>query len=292
MKTGPMSFLYKKRSHFFTRLLLWGLALLLLSPVAFTFLYSFFPDAEMLSLFSLRGSLSEERWMPILLSPSMASVGQYYRLLLGRSEILRRFLYSVFYTVCVLLGQGAVLPAMAYSLSAFRFKGRDLIFYMLILLMLLPFQVTMVPNVLMLRSMALLDTVWAVIIPLWFTPFYVFLLRQYMVSIPADLYEAGQLDGSGSIRSFWHIALPLSRPVIGAAIALSFADTWNMAEQPLTFLSHREELFPLSTVFNRFIETPTGAEFAGAALYILPALFVYLFFQQDIIAGIQLTDSK
>lgn len=292
MKIKSSSLICKNRSHLFTRILLFLLALLLLSPIVFTLLYSFFSIDEILTFLSLRGSQSSERWMPILLSPSMASIGQYYHLLLGESEILRRFLYSVFYTLSVLIGQSAILPAMAYSLSSFKYKGRDVIFYVLILLMLLPFQVTMVPNVLMLRKMALLDTVWAVIIPFWFSPFYVFLLRQYMVGIPKDLYEAGQLDGLGPLRSFYHIALPLSRPVIGAAIALSFADTWNMVEQPLTFLSHREDLFPLSTMFNRLIATPSGVEFAGAAVYILPALFVYLFFQQDIIAGIQLAEYK
>lgn len=281
-----------RKPHLFVRLLLMLLSAFLLLPIALTILYSFFPQNELSAFLSLRNSLLQDRWMPILLSPDFASLGQYYQVLLGDHGILLRFLYSVFYTACILIGQAFIIPAMAYSLSAFRFRGRDSIFYMLILLMLLPFQVTMVPNVLMLKSMKLQDTVWAVIIPFWFMPFYVFLLRQYMIGIPRELYEAGQLDSAGPIRCFFHIAVPMSRPVIGAAAALSFADVWNMVEQPMVFLSHREDLQPLSTVFNKLIETPTGIEFAGAVIYLLPALFVYLFFLEDITTGIHLTEQK
>jgi len=86
--------------------------------------------------------------------------------------------------------------------------------------------------------------------------------------------------------------LPVCRPVLGAAAALSFAESWNLVEQPLTYLSGRPELMPLSTVFNQLANENTGFEFAGAGLYILPALLVYLFFQDDILSGIQLTEMK
>ncbi len=282
----------KKKRYRLSRTLLTAIAAVMLLPVVLTVLYSFFSQAEMKAYLSLRGSLSEENWLRILLSPDMFSIGQYWQVLIENSAILRRFLLSTVYTVAILLGQAVIVPSLAYALSAFRFRGRDAVFFMLIMLMLLPFQVTMVPNVLMLRQLNLLDTVWSVILPQWFTPFYVFLVRQYMISVPRELYDAGQLDGAGTVRCFLHIALPVSRPVIGAAVALSFADAWNMVEQPLTFLSHREDLQPLSVVFNRLIENPTGIEFAGAALYILPALFVYLFFMEDIISGMQLTELK
>ena len=230
--------------------------------------------------------------MELLLSPRLFSIGQYWTVLIRDTSIMNRFLLSVFYTVSILLGQAVVIPAMAYALSAFRFKGREAVFFSLLLLMLMPFQVTMVPNVLMLRSLGLLGTVWAVILPMWFTPFYVFLIRQYMVSVPGELYDAGQLDGAGPVRCYVHIVLPVCRPVIGAALTLSFADAWNMVEQPMTFLSKRDDLQPLSVVFNRLIEQPEGIKFAGAVLYLLPALLIYFFFLDDIVSGIQLTELK
>ena len=202
------------------------------------------------------------------------------------------FVNSVFYTVMILLGQAAVIPMMAYALSRFNFRGRDAIFFGILMLMLLPFQVTMVPNVLTLRQLGLLNTVWAIILPMWFSPFYIFLLRQFMVGLPNELLEAAQMDGSGTIRCYFHIVLPVCRPVIGAAVALSFADCWNLVEQPMTYLSQRTELQPLSVMFNQLVSESSGIEFAGASIYILPALFVYLYFLKDILTGIQLTELK
>ena len=113
-----------------------------------------------------------------------------------------------------------------------------------------------------------------------------------MVGLPKDLYEAGQMDGAGTIRCYWQITIPVCRPVIGAAVALSFADCWNLVEQPMTYLAQRQDLQPLSVMFNQLVAESKGTEFAGATLYILPALFVYLYFMKDILAGVQLTELK
>jgi len=278
--------------HVLSRAILSAAAVLILVPLAVTFLYSFFSPAEIKAFLDTRGSYNKEVFMDVLLSPKVASLSQYYDILIKDMSILRMFANSAFYAAAILLGQAAVIPAMAYALSRFRFPGRDAIFFMILMLMLLPFQVTMVPNVLTLRGIGLLNTVWAVILPMWFTPFYIFLIRQFMVGLPDELIEAAQMDGAGTIRCYWQIVLPVCRPVVGAAVALSFADNWNLVEQPMTYLSQRTDLQPLSVMFNQLVNTPTGIEFAGAALYILPALFVYLYFQEDILSGVQLTELK
>ena len=275
-----------------TRTLLMLLAVLMLIPIVVTMLYSFFSPAEIKAYMQTRGSYDESAWMDVKLSPRMFSLSQYYEILIRDTSILRMFVNSVFYTVMILLGQAVVIPMLAYALSRFEFRGRDAIFFGILMLMLLPFQVTMVPNVLTLRQMGLLNTVWAVILPMWFSPFYVFLLRQFMVGLPNELLEAAQMDGAGTIRGYIHIVLPVCRPVIGAAVALSFADCWNLVEQPMTYLSQQTELQPLSVMFNQLVSESTGIEFAGAAIYILPALFVYLYFLKDILTGIQLTELK
>lgn len=275
-----------------TRTLLMLLAVLMLIPIVVTMLYSFFSPTEIKVYMQTRGSYDESAWMDVKLSPRMFSLSQYYEILIRDTSILRMFVNSVFYTVMILLGQAVVVPMLAYALSRFEFRGRDAIFFGILMLMLLPFQVTMVPNVLTLRQMGLLNTVWAVILPMWFSPFYVFLLRQFMVGLPNELLEAAQMDGAGTIRGYIHIVLPVCRPVIGAAVALSFADCWNLVEQPMTYLSQQTELQPLSVMFNQLVSESTGIEFAGAAIYILPALFVYLYFLKDILTGIQLTELK
>ena len=279
-------------SKWLTRGLLMVLATLMLIPVIVTFLYSFFSPEEIKAFMQTRGSFDADKWMEVKLSPMLFSLTQYYEILIRDTSILRMFVNSAFYTVMILLGQAAVIPMMAYGLSRFRFRGRDAIFFVIIMLMLLPFQVTMVPNVLTLRSIGLLNTVWAVILPMWFAPFYIFLIRQFMLGLPNELLEAGQVDGAGTIRCYFNIVLPVCRPIIGAAVALSFADCWNLVEQPMTYLSQRADLQPLSVMCNQLASESTGLEFAGAALYTLPALFVYLYFLKDILTGVQLTELK
>lgn len=282
----------RRRRHLLTRFLLVLLALIILLPVIVTVLYSFFSPEEIRAFMDTRGSFSDTAWMDARLSPRMVSLSQYWKILIVDTSVLRMFAMSVFYTVMILLGQAVFVPMLAYALSRFRFKGRNVIFMAILLLMLLPYQVTMVPNVLTLRRMGLMNTVWAVILPLWFAPFYVFLLRQFMASLPNELFEAAQVDGAGTIRCYFHVALPVCRPAIGAALALSFADCWNLVEQPMTYLSQRTELQPLSVMFNQLVSESTGVEFAGAVIYMLPALFVYLYFLEDILSGIQLTELK
>jgi len=268
------------------------MAILLLLPMIQTFLYSFSSIGEMKNYMKTRGSYDETLWMDPHLIPNMVSLGQYHQILIADNSVLRLFVNSAMYTAMILLGQALIIPSMAFALSKFRFPGRNGLFFGIILLMLLPFQVTMVPNVLTLRSLGLMNTIWAVVIPLWFAPFYIFLIRQFMVGLPNELIEAAEMDGAGTLSVYLRVILPVCRPILGAAAALSFAESWNLVEQPLTYLTNRQDLQPLSTMFNQLARENTGFEFAGAALYILPALFVYLFFQEDILSGIQLTELK
>ena len=281
-----------RKKHVISRALLTLVALIILLPVVLTALYSFFSPEEIKAFMETRGNYDASAWMEIKLAPRVFSLSQYYNILIEDVSVLRLLCNSAMYTVAILLGQALVIPAMAYALSRFKFRGRDAIFFIVIMLMLLPFQVTMVPNVLTLRAMGLLNTAWAVILPTCFAPFYIFLVRQFMVGLPKEILEAAEVDGAGTFRCFIHVALPVCRPILGAAVALSFADCWNLVEQPLTYLAGQTQLMPLSVMFNQLTENPSGVEFAGAALYILPALLIYLYFQKDILSGIQLTELK
>ncbi len=278
--------------HLLARLVLSLLAVVILLPVVMTAIYSFSSPSEIKAFMDTRGNYDASAFMQIKLAPDMFSLSQYYNILIEDMTILRYFVNSAMYAAAILLGQALLIPMMAYALSRFRFPGRDLIFFIVIMLMLLPFQVTMVPNVLTLRSMGLLDTVWAIILPMTIAPFYIFLLRQYMIGLPSEMIEAAEIDGAGTWRCFIHVVLPVCRPVLGAAVALSFADCWNLVEQPLTYLTTRTDLYPLSVVFNQLTQKSTGVEFAGAALYTLPALLIYLYFQADILEGVQLSELK
>lgn len=273
-------------------LLLFFAAVAVLLPIVLTALYSFFPVKEIEAYLKTRNNYSDKAWMDILLSPALVSIRQYYSLMIEKPVYLSLFMNSVKLTAVILLGQGLFIPMLAYALSCFKFRGRDALFFSILMLMLLPFQVTMAPSVLTMRTLGLLNTVWAVILPMIFSPFYIFLLRQYMVGIPREMLEAGMMDGAGTVRSYLYIALPVCRPILGAACALSFADCWNMVEQPLIYLGNARDLQPLSVMFNVLSTSEMSVAFAGAALYILPALLVYTCFQEDILVGIKLSDMK
>lgn len=303
MQTSPAPSIKAKQAHvrrhrhmrpgrLLSLLLLSAIAVLILIPIVFTFLYSFFPKGEIEAYLKLRGSYDETKWLDVLFSPAMASIRQYYKILIEEPQYLNLFVNSAKYTAAILLGQALVVPLMAYALSRFQFKGRDALFFGILMLMVLPFQVTMAPSVITLRWMGLMETSWAVILPMWFSPFYIFLLRQYMVSLPNELLEAGMMDGAGTFRCYAHVVIPVCRPILGAAAALSFADCWNMVEQPLVYLSTRTDAQPLSVMFNQISTDGADVAFAGAALYILPALLIYFYFQEDILLGVQLSELK
>ena len=283
----------RKRSLFpGRRLLLTILAVLLLLPIAATLIYSFFSPEEIQRYLATRNNFSPDVMMEIRLIPQQASLLQYYRILITDQSILHGFLNSALYAIAIIGGQVLILPLLAYGLSCFRFRGRDAIAFCIVLLMVLPFQVTMVPNVLTLRALNLLNTRWAIILPMFAAPFSAFLLRQYMLNIPGDLIEAAQIDSAGPFRCYTQIVFPLSTPVIGTMIALSFAECWNLVEQPLVYLTMRTDLLPLSVTFGQLTTQISGIEFAGAALFILPSLFVYLIFQDNIMEGIQIIGIK
>ena len=291
-KKGKWDVRKKKIGNYFISIMLTLLAMIILLPVIATAIYSFCSPNEIKQFMETRGNYDTTQFMQVKLFPEMFSLKQYYTIMIEDLTILRYFMNSVMYTILIIIGQIVIIPAMAYALSRFSYPGRDCLLFIIIILMLLPFQVTMVPNVLTLRMLGLMNTIWAVVLPTVISPFYIFLLRQFMVSLPGELIEAAQIDGAGTLRCFLFIVLPICKPVLGAAFALSFADCWNLVEQPLTYLSTNTQLYPLSVLFNQLTQDSSGTEYAGATLYALPALFVYLFFQTDILNGIQLTEMK
>ena len=280
-----------RHSRPMTVLLLALIAVLMLLPIVFTFLYSFFPKGEISAYLALRNRYDDTKWLDVLFSPTVVSLRQYYTILIEEPQYLNLFVNSALYGAAILLGQALVIPMTAYALSRFTFKGRDTLFFLVLMLMLLPFQVTMAPSVMTLRALGLLNTVWAIILPMIFSPFYIFLLRQFMIGIPNEIIEAGQMDGAGTMRTFVHVVLPVCRPILRAAAALSFADCWNLVEQPLVYLTDAN-LQPLSVMFNQMNEDSAAVAFAGAALYLLPMLLVYIYFQDDILLGVQLSELK
>lgn len=180
---------------------------------------------------------------------------------------------------------------VAFSISCFDVPYKNTIYFLFAVLVLMPFQVLIVPNYFVLRWTNLLNTPWALLLPGFFGPFAVFLIRQYMITIPKSLIEATAIDGGNYWSAFLYVVVPVSKPAIIAASTLLFADIWNMVEQPLALLEDYT-LFPLSMSLIDSSKTPGKSAFAAIVLFMIPPSLLYLYYTDDLILGIQLGDLK
>ena len=182
------------------------------------------------------------------------------------------------------------MPA-AWALARFPLRGKKRILTAYIVLMLMPFQVLMFPQYLVLQKLNLLDTLGAVILPAIFSTFPVFLLHRFFKAIPQEILEAARLDGAGELRIFCQIALPLGAPGIMSVCILTFLDSWNMIEQPMTYLKTKS-LWPLSLFLPEIGMADMGMGFAAALLMLIPALLLFFSCEEYLEQGIALSGGK
>ena len=151
--------------------------------------------------------------------------------------------------------------------------------------MLMPYQVTLVPNYLVADWLGVLDTKWAIWLPGIFSPFAVFLLTKFMRRIPTGVIEAAQIDGAGELQIYRLICMPLCKGALCSAAILVFIDYWNMVEQPLILLKD-PEMHPLSVFLSKINQGEVGLAFAVATIYMVPSLLVFLYGEEYLIDGI------
>lgn len=217
------------------------------------------------------------------------SLGQYEEILLYRKEFFAWFWNSVCYTAGILALCVPVAVLAGYGLSQYRFPGRGGLLFLYTLLMLLPFQATVVAQYLTLRSLNLLDTRPAIILPCAFGAFGAFLLTQFMRGLDPEILEAARLDGAGWARILVHIICPLCKPAIVSLVALQSISCWSMVDQPVVFL-RSEALLPLSQKLSG--QTFGASAFAAGILYAVAPMLIYLSCQKALEEGISLTSIK
>jgi multiple sugar transport system permease protein len=268
------------------------IVLLMLTPFAVTITNAFMSETEIavnydaIGAEAAAGEYANLKWIP-----DWVTFAQFKSILLDRPQFLGMFWNSVLLTVPIVAGQTVVAALAAYAFAKLRFRGRDGLFFMYIITMLLPFQVTLVPNFIAMDALGLLNTYSAVILPGIFSAFGVFLLRQFMSHIPSAYVEAAKVDGAGHGTIFFRVIVPMSMPSIAAMQILVFVDNWNMVEQPLLFL-HDTIKQPLSVYLSRINDGDRGVAFAAATLYMAPILFIFLHGENELIQGIQLSGIK
>ena len=217
--------------------------------------------------------------------PDMVSFRQYWTVLFNSPSYLLKFWNSVFLTVPIVIFQVALAALAAFGFSRYRGKVREAIFFGYIILMLMPYQVTLVPNYLVARWLGLLDTRWAIILPGIFAPFSVFLLSKNMRRIPKSYIEAAELDGAGEWQIFSQVCLPMCKSAFISVGMLVFIDYWNMVEQPLILFSDPEK-YPLSVFLSEINSGEVGVAFAVAVIYMIPTLLMFLWGEEYLEEGI------
>ena len=172
---------------------------------------------------------------------------------------------------------------VAYSLARIPWHGSRWLFGTVVLTLLLPWQVTMIPRFVLISQLGLYDSLWAIILPCFLgDAFYIFLLRQFFLSLPQSLLDAGRLDGLGHWGLFWRVVVPLSYPALIAVGLFQFIETWNNFGGPLLYLSDPNK-FPLASGLERFVSSygdQTHLFLAAATVFTLPALLLFLLAQR------------
>ncbi len=217
--------------------------------------------------------------------PDMVSFSQYYTVLFKSPDYLLKFWNSVILVVPIVVFQLATAALAAYGFARLKGRLKEILFFVYIIVMLMPYQVTLVPNYLVSDWLNILDTRWAIILPGIFTPFSVFLLTKIMRRIPPVMIEAAKLDGAGELQIFMYICMPLCKSALYSVAILVFIDYWNMVEQPLILLSD-PDLYPLSVFLSQINTGEIGLAFAVATIYMIPALLIFLYGEDYLVEGI------
>ena len=272
----------KKRKHHTVGVLLVILLMLPgLLPTLVTLIYSLAGETELAERYGplLTHIGMQEGPVRFLLIPHSPSL-EGYQALLEEGSLLPAFGRSLLYTLPALAVQLPVAVCAAWGFTRLRSRGRDALLLLYLILLLLPWEVTLVPNFLVARFLGFLETPWAVWLPSVFSPLPVYLLTEELQRLPAELREAAALDGAGSLRTLTRVLLPNLKPTLGAVLLLDFIDLWNAVELPRTLL-RRDELQPLSVTLA-VIQTdrPLSSLFAASSLYLLPPLLLFLLFSR------------
>jgi len=236
--------------------------------------------------------LSESRLIPPTLLPQNPTLDSYVRLF---TELdFSRYLVNTLIVVAISF-MGMFLIAMAgYGFAKFRFRGRNLMFLLVLATMMIPIQVTMIPTFLILNSVHLTNTLVGVALPTLVSGFTLFLARQFMTTIPDEILEAARIEGAGETRILLSIVLPMSRPILAVIGVLTFITAWNSFLWPLIIATDSDN-YTLSVglnLLNQQLTVSPPLQLAGASLMVIPILIVFVVLQRHIVQGFTMSGLK
>ncbi|MFS8521081.1 MAG: carbohydrate ABC transporter permease [Micromonosporaceae bacterium] len=251
------------------------------APFAWMVLSSFKPEGEI-------------RRVPPTWWPETFTLDNYVRLF-SQLDFPRYFVNSVLVAGLITVGNLVFCSAVGYALAKLRFAGRRLLFATVLGTLMVPGMVTFVPQFVLVSQLGLVNTYAGLVLPFLAGPFGVFLMRQYLLSIPDDLIEAARVDGAGELRIFWRVVLPLCGPALATLGILTFLSSWNSFLWPLV-VATTEDKYTLPVALALFSvgqhRTSFGLLLAGAVVVVLPVIAVFLVLQRHFLRGIATTGLK
>lgn len=221
---------------------------------------------------------------------------QNYHTILTDARYPRFLANTIVYCLLTVTGSLVSCTLVAYGFARLRWPGRDVMFFVLVATMLLPFHVTMLPRFQLFAALGMYDTWWPLVLPNWLAAeaFHVFLLRQFFLTIPEELSEAARLDGAGEWTILTRIIVPLSWPALATVALFQFLHTWNEFATPLLYLTDRQKL-PLAYALQQYVSayrTEFGPLMAGAVLFTAPVVVLFFFTQKTFVRGISTAGTK
>ena len=258
------------------------ISLLFVLPVVLTVACSFLSPQEVQRVF---GPLLGEGGTAVVGAlPQGFSLMGYYEVFFATPDYLAKFWVSLLLAVGAILGQMVISCMGGFAFAFYDFPGKRLLYGLLCLFMLIPLQVTLLPNYLLLDQLGALNTYWALLLPLAFAPLGTFLLTQIFRSVPVDILHAARLDGAGTFHVLGKVLLPCSKGGGATLIVLTLIESWNMVEQPLVYLQDVGS-YPLSVFLaSRYMEN-LPFQFVCSVLSLLPLALCFLYFGGDLLQG-------
>lgn len=270
-------------------LFLLALSVVILFPVFYTVSNSFMGEKEVLAVYG--GVMEQNTNIRIRFFPHQFSLEAYETVLLDTPEYLLKFWRSILMCVVIVTGQVLIGGMCGFAFAKYHFRGWKLFFILFITFLLLPVQVTLVPNYIMLSALNLIGTWWALLLPGVFSPFAVFFMTVLFQNIPTELVEAGKIDGADAMQILFRIMMPVAKPAIASLIVLAFVDNWNMVEQPIAFLENVWQ-YPLSVFLASVTEENFSLQFVCGILSLIPVTLLFLFFNEELSEGISISVGK
>jgi multiple sugar transport system permease protein len=203
---------------------------------------------------------------------------------------------TVVITTLSVVGQIISCSLVGFGFARFRFRGRNILFMIMLSTLMLPAQVTMIPVFVLFRGMGMIDTFWPLIIPMWLaSPFFVFMFRQFFAQIPEELIEAARIDGAGNWRIYWQLMLPLSGPVIAIVAIYTFLASWNDFLGPLIYLNSPENrtlALALNAFRGQYGISDVHLLMAASVVCMLPCIVLFFAMQKYFVESVAMSGLK